>query len=56
MKKDNDIIQYQKGKDFENFVEKIFSDRDFEIIQKTDLESSKRLGLYIKNHKSREKF
>lgn len=56
MKKDNDAIQYQKGKDFEDFVERMFPDRDFEIIQRADLEGSKMPDLYIRDRKSREKF
>ena len=56
MKRDDDSAQYAKGKEFELFVESMFPNRDFEVMQRADPEGSKLPDLYIKDRKAREKF
>jgi hypothetical protein len=50
------LLQYTKGREFESYVAGMFPTRDFEILQRADLEGSKIPDLYIKDLKMREKF
>jgi hypothetical protein len=52
----SDVQEYLKGKEFEDFVTSMFPSRDFEILQKADLEGSKLPDLHLKDLRSRDKF
>ena len=54
--KENQAELYLKGREFQNFIERMFPGREFEFTHRADLDGSKLPDFHIKDRKTREGF